>query len=200
MSEPPPLILGMMPEEIWDFTFPYRVDSDTTGYDYLGHASNVITSPSSSNTSFDSRNSIPRSTCIQTWYSEPLGDAHAFSDEPKLFSRSTGNTVDPSMFSVPSGSRESERVSESSRRTSGLSNVGSPMLVCDVCEERFKGDYRKKNLTRHMLSMHGDNKLIVCEVPGCQRSYKRSDAVGVHKRKAHPDIAPPLLPRKNAVR
>lgn len=71
-------------------------------------------------------------------------------------------------------------------------------MVCGTCEEQFKGTYRKRNLSRHMLTIHGDKELKVCEVAGCSRSYKRSDALIVHMRKEHMDIAPPLQHRRRA--
>ncbi|KAH6638441.1 hypothetical protein C7974DRAFT_289960, partial [Boeremia exigua] len=72
----------------------------------------------------------------------------------------------------------------------------SDVLTCSYCEGQFQGEWRKRNLSRHVKIQHGDNKPIECDAPGCERSYKRSDALKVHLRKEHPDIAPPFQPRK----
>ncbi|KAF1925321.1 uncharacterized protein M421DRAFT_423878 [Didymella exigua CBS 183.55] len=86
----------------------------------------------------------------------------------------------------------------SSAGTSPHNSAEASVLICNICSERFIGDYRKRNLSRHRLSLHGNSEPVVCEVLGCQRSYKRSDALKVHLRKAHPNTVSPPVPRKNA--
>lgn len=78
----------------------------------------------------------------------------------------------------------------------GLTSV-SQTRTCEECNRAFTGKYSKRNLTRHRQSVHPDHDAqpFSCEVPGCGRTYKRSDALRVHQGKVHAHPRQPRLRR-----
>jgi hypothetical protein len=76
------------------------------------------------------------------------------------------------------------------------------ILYCDDCSRPFKGYWRKGNLVRHKDTQHGGehrtNIAFPCEVEGCDRTYRRTDARLKHYRRRHRNLAmgPVQLRRK----
>lgn len=73
----------------------------------------------------------------------------------------------------------------------------SERLVCKTCNTPFTGSYRRRNFTRHKQTAHGDGAipLYACAVPGCDRAYKRGDALRVHEGRIHPTLFAPRQSR-----
>jgi hypothetical protein len=72
------------------------------------------------------------------------------------------------------------------------------------CNRKFTGKYRRGTLRRHMRLKHvtgqdsGDQeRRYICDVEGCNKVYKRRDALLKHERYKHPElrIPPPIRQR-----
>lgn len=64
----------------------------------------------------------------------------------------------------------------------------SPPIQCRHCGVKFKGDYGKTNLARHMKTTckHGAKaSQFLCSMPGCGTVYRRQDALKKHQWKIH---------------
>jgi len=57
--------------------------------------------------------------------------------------------------------------------------------VCQVCGQHFRGRHGKGNLTRHWNSQHGGRDKLKCDFPGCDKTFRRSDAKGKHFKASH---------------
>lgn len=66
---------------------------------------------------------------------------------------------------------------------------GEQSLRCTIpgCGAVIKGEYRKGNFHRHLVTVHGKEK-FPCEDPKCESSYKRKDARKKHYRLRHPHL------------
>ncbi|KAF1934109.1 uncharacterized protein M421DRAFT_88132 [Didymella exigua CBS 183.55] len=53
---------------------------------------------------------------------------------------------------------------------------------CPICQHMFSERFCKRNLTRHVRSMHAADAPLAttCDVPGCDRTFKRPDDFHVH--------------------
>ena len=69
----------------------------------------------------------------------------------------------------------------------------SQRIACETCNRWFHGQFCRRNLTRHTQTAHRGNTPLtyVCMIPGCDHTYKRSDALRVHEAKAHPTLFAP---------
>jgi hypothetical protein len=59
-------------------------------------------------------------------------------------------------------------------------------VSCSICGQTFEGHYSKGNAGRHQRTVHRnlkDSPKPRCEI--CDKSFKRSDALIVHKARAH---------------
>lgn len=63
----------------------------------------------------------------------------------------------------------------------------SDPLRCNIdgCEAIFTGKFRRGNRGRHILRTHKQTIVYACNVLGCNRTYKRSDALLKHQRSKH---------------
>ena len=53
------------------------------------------------------------------------------------------------------------------------------------CNAIFTGKFRRGNRGRHILRVHRQTNVYTCNALGCNRSYKRSDALLKHQRSKH---------------
>jgi hypothetical protein len=60
-------------------------------------------------------------------------------------------------------------------------------LGCNIeeCNAIFTGKFRRGNRGRHILRVHRQINVYTCNALGCNRSYKRSDALLKHQRSKH---------------
>ena len=85
---------------------------------------------------------------------------------------------------------------------SGNSRIKSADLTatCDTCGVAMTGQYCRRNLRRHVESVHDSTiHMYYCDVADCNRSFRRSDALRVHQRKSHPEIGLPPQIRSRKV-
>ncbi|KAF1925320.1 uncharacterized protein M421DRAFT_94780 [Didymella exigua CBS 183.55] len=99
------------------------------------------------------------------------------------------------------GDSQYSATSTFSRRSRRSLSSGTPSqtIACETCNTSFSGRFRRRNLTRHTRTTHGDDTapLHACMVLGCGRTYKRSDALRAHEGKKHLDL---LGPRPSRLR
>lgn len=73
-------------------------------------------------------------------------------------------------------------------------SVQRPVIISSECCKHFTGRYCKRNSKRHLRSVH--QKVVChCDIEGCHRTFKQSDAVLVHKRRSHGNMASSNSPR-----
>lgn len=91
---------------------------------------------------------------------------------------------------VPSLSRS---IASSERTTS----PGPDPIFCPICGNRYSGEYRRGNLSRHVRQKHGEvMQSYPCEDPDCTKTFCRQDARLKHYRRRHPHLATgPPVPR-----
>lgn len=70
----------------------------------------------------------------------------------------------------------------------------NPVINCSECGKQFTGRYCKRNSKRHLQSVH-HKEVCYCDVEGCHRAFNRSDAVLVHKRRSHGNMASSSSPK-----
>ncbi|KAF2267028.1 hypothetical protein CC78DRAFT_577561 [Lojkania enalia] len=77
------------------------------------------------------------------------------------------------------------------------------ILKCPIsdCTAEFRGVYRKGNLARHRKHLHGGSNgtrlNLLCEEPGCTKTFRRQDSRLKHYRKKHSHLSGgPAVPRK----
>ncbi|KAF1925357.1 uncharacterized protein M421DRAFT_259938 [Didymella exigua CBS 183.55] len=110
-------------------------------------------------------------------YADPC-ETLSWSQQPIIEAQSLSSQSVPVRTSV-----EGEAAAPDKRST-----IPRLAITCTDCGYSFTGDFRTRNLKRHKQTVHS-TEVYHCDVAGCDRSFKRSDAVHAHKRRSHPKLS-----------
>ena len=113
-------------------------------------------------------------------------------DNTRSFVFEHGGVIGPNIFEKPGSFQlptNSNRVERTPLSVPFQVPEEKGELFCNLCANKFAGEYAKGNLSRHKRQKHGDGEQsYTCQVAGCMKSFKRQDALLKHNRRSHPEL------------